>query len=230
MRLKFPESERPKILAVSQRDLWSPQGEQALAYLRNERHLSDEVIKEFQIGYCPRHAHHELAGRIIMPLFDPYGEIVAFTSRDPEAPKKYQHWHESFDKGSYLYGLNKAKRSIRKWDKAIIVEGQFDVACMHSYGFDMTVGVLGTSLSIMHISQLSRYCSELYLLFDPDDSGQKSVTRALEMYHQYCLSMYGMHFIPVSIPADPDDFVVEHGQQALISLMKQQKEKVLNAG
>ncbi len=229
MRQTFPELERQKILSVSQRDLWSDVGAEALAYLREKRHLSDDVIRQFKYGYCPPNSRHELAGKILMPLFNSEGELVVFTTRQPDAPKRFQHWHESFDKGSYVYGLDIAKEAIRKWDKAIAVEGQFDVGCLHSYGFNMTVGVLGTSLSIMHVAQLARFCSEIYLLFDGDDAGQKSVDRAMELHNQYCLDMYGIHFIPVPISGDPDDFVVENGQKALVELMKMQKEKILNA-
>jgi DNA primase len=209
MRQKFPDVERPKIVRLSEETLWTPQGEQALTYLREQRGISDAVIKQFRFGYCPASVNHELAGRIIMPLFDAYGEVVAITTRNPWAEKRWQHWHESFDKSSYLFGLNVAKDHIRRTDKAIVVEGQFDTACCHTFGFNMTVGVLGSALSILHVIQLARYCSEVYLLMDPDPSGEECVERAMETYATHCLAGYGVKFFPLRLPPDidPDDFL-----------------------
>ena len=165
-----------------------------------------------------------------MPLFSPYGEIVAFTSRNPNAPKRYQHWHESFDKTNYLYGLDVAKDHIRKWKKAIIVEGQFDTAYLHTAGFNMTVGLCGTAFSVMHAAILGRYCSEIYLLLDPDESGDNCVIRAKNIEREYHLNKCGMNILVLRLPPakDPDDFVYENGQQALIKLMRDCKERNTN--
>lgn len=228
-RSKFPDAERPRILKEGQESLWLPEGAKALEYLRVQRHLTDEVIKQFQIGYCPRDADHDLAGRIIMPCCDAYGELVAFSTRDFEAPKKYQHFHESFDKSNYLYGLHIAKEHIRANDKAIVVEGQFDVKCLHSFNLKMTVGLFGTNLSIMHIALLARYCSEVYILLDPVVSGTVATEKIMQMYREYCLATYGLHFFPVKLPEelDPDDFVFKYGRNSLVNILHKKKQEVL---
>jgi DNA primase len=211
--------------------LWTPEGKEALNYLRKERGLSDEIIRQFQYGYCPARVNHQLAGRIIMPLFDALGEVVAITTRNPWIEKQYQHWHEKFDKANYLYGLNVAKQAIRKWDKALVVEGQFDTGCLHSFGFDMTVGILGTAFSPQHIAQLARYCSEVYFLMDPDESGDLSIERSSLMYRNYCLQQHGLLFVALQLPkdTDPDDFVrASNGRSKLIDMMKKGKERILN--
>lgn len=180
-----------------------------------------------------------------MPLFDYNNELISITSRDIEAPKEYQHWHESFDKLNYLYGLNVAKQHIIRTKKAIIVEGQFDVTYLHTAGFNMTVGLCGSSISIVHVTKLARYCSEIYLVLDPDTSGEEAVKRASDMFHKYDLGKHcpdvkhncraghggGGHditIIPVSLPddLDPDEFVYERGPNALITLLKQNKKLV----
>ena len=160
-----------------------------------------------------------------MPLFNSYNDLIAMTTRDVEN-EYFSHWHESFDKSNYLYGLNLAKENIRRNDKAIIVEGQFDVMCFHSFGLTMTVGVLGTAFSIIQSILLARYCSEIYLIFDPDTAGQKTLERAMDMYHQYCLPQYGIKFIPVVLPqdTDPDDYIINNGVKQLLDLMKRSKD------
>jgi DNA primase len=222
--------EREKVLLTGQKSLWSPEGEVALTYLREKRHLSDEVIRRFQLGYCPREENHFLAGRVLMPVFDAHGQIIAISTRDYEAPKQYQHWHESFDKLNHLYGLDVAKR-FAQWNRTVIVvEGQFDVMCLHSYGLPMTVGVFGTSFSIMHVARLARYCSDFYLVFDDDTSGDAGKDRAAKLYNDYSLANYGINFFPVTLPErlDPDDYVFKYGKEAFSDILLQRKLEVLN--
>jgi len=213
---------------LAQQTLWSDEGKPILDFLKNTRHISEFKIKQFNIGYCPRSARHELAGRVIMPIYDPYNNLVAITTRDFDN-EYFSHWHEAFDKSNYLYGLNLAKEHIRRNNKAILVEGQFDVMCLHSYGLTMTVGVLGSAFSIMQAAILLRYCSDIYLLFDPDNSGQMSTQRALDMYAQYKINIYRAMFIPVVLPnnQDPDDFIVSNGVNSMIELLRQSKQKCM---
>jgi DNA primase len=219
---------------MGQESLWTPEGTRALDYLTRERRISETVIKQFRIGYCPAGSHHELAGRIIMPLFDSYGEVVAITSRNPWIEKRWQHWHESFDKDEWLFGLDVAKQHIRRTDKALIVEGQTDTFACHTHGFNMTVGMLGSALSIVQIAQLARYCSEVYMLSDPDESGEGCSARAKEMFETYQLHNYRFLFVPVPLPKredikmDPDNFLKNLGGKALIDLLRRSKEKVVN--
>lgn len=163
-----------------------------------------------------------------MPLFDSYGNLVVLTTRDPWN-SNFSHWHESFDKSAYLFGIHNAKDAIRRNNKAILVEGQFDVTCFHSYGLRMTVGMLGTSFSIIQAIMLSRYCSEVYLLFDNDEAGRLSLKRAMAMYDQYCLDKYNLNFIPTILPDgyDPDDFLIEHNTDGVFGLLKNSRQKVI---
>lgn len=162
-----------------------------------------------------------------MPIFDAYGDrVVAFSSRDPDAPKRWQHWHEQFDKSNYLFGLHIAKPYIRRAKKAIVVEGQFDVTYAHTAGFKMTVGLCGSAFSIVHIALLARYCNEIYLVMDPDVSGDNAVERAAKLYVQYNLDKYNLSFIPLNLPdkLDPDDFIYKCGSQAMVTSMRVAKD------
>lgn len=215
-------------MRLSAETLWEPDGAESLTYLHG-RGLTDEILREFNFGYCPAFLQHEMAGRIIMPLYDSYGNLIAVTSRKPDAPKKFQHWHESFDKGDFLFGLNVAKEHIYKSNKAIIVEGQFDTTCLHSFGFKQTVGLLGSSFNIIHVTQLARMCQDIFIVLDPDDSGDAGVERALDASKEYRLDdmAYEIYCIPVQMPpkTDPDQFVMQFGPKAFIDLLKKSKEK-----
>jgi len=225
----FELVEREKIVQVAARTLRSERGKRALDYLKEERGLSESVIERFQIGYCPPDVEHELSGRIITPIFDPYGKVVALSTRHLDRKKDF--WHESFDKHFYLYGLHLAKSSIIKNRRAILVEGEFDVAYLHSRGADMTVGCCGSAFSVFQASTLGRYCSEIYLVFDSDvskkpgmlGSGQRAIQRAMEMQKEILMDM---KFIPVHLPLgeDPDDFVKANGIKAFSELLRESKE------
>lgn len=216
-------------MTLAAKVLWQDEGKEALTYLKEKRGLSEEVIREFNFGYCPATVSHQLAGRIIMPLYDSYGSLIAITTRHPTCPKQFQHWHESFDKGFFLFGLNVAKPYIYKANKAIIVEGQFDTTCLHSYGFKMTAGILGSTFNIMHVTLLARMCSEIFVVLDPDKSGDAGMERTIQASIDYNLEACGIFCIPVHMPEkmDPDDFVMKYGPISFKDLLRKSKEKFI---
>ena len=214
---KYPEILRKKIVKAAKGTLKRPEGKKALDYLTTVRGFSDEVIDKFDIGYCPQDSNHELRDRIITPIYDAYGEMVAISTRHMNKDHKLRFWHEVFPKGTYLYGLYYAKDTIRKFNKVIIVEGEFDVAVFHTFGFTMTICCCGSAFTLFQIALLARYCKEFYLLFDGDVAGRKSIQRSMNMYDKYSLSAYGLKFIPVYLPknVDPDEFLFESGVEGV---------------
>ena len=191
-----------------------------------------------RFGYVPlrvkRYFHDndlpDVSGRIIMPLFDLYGELVAVTTRDmrdAEDPYYKKHWHESFEKGQYLFGMDLARREIVSKKAALVVEGQFDVAYLRSIGIGHVVAAMGGVLSSRHASLLARYCSTVYLFFDGDEGGRKATQRAMQMHDERGLDGLGITYIPVNTPAgkDPDDFDLRQ----VISLCRTARENALVA-
>lgn len=146
-----------------------------------------------------------------MPLYDPYGELVAVTSRDTrpsDDPNLRKHWHESFEKGLYLYGFDLAKTEIIAKQAVVVVEGQFDVAYLRSIGIRHVVAAMGGVLSQRHASLLARYCSKVFLFFDGDEGGRKATQRAMQLHYDRDLNSIGIEYFPVNTPngKDPDDF------------------------
>ena len=222
---KFRQVDRRKIVELSKRSLKKEEGQKALHHLKNERKFSDEVIDDFDFGYCPEKINHPLCGRIITPIYDIFGNIVAISSRHLDKNHSNRFWHESFDKGSYLYGLLYAKEFIIKYKKVILVEGEFDVAALHSSGFKMTVGVCGSALTVFQVAMLSRYCSNMYVMFDGDKRGKEAIRRTKKIYSKYDLVSYGINFYPVYLPGnkDPDEYIRMEGRKKLQELLKQSK-------
>ncbi|GMU74155.1 MAG: hypothetical protein AMXMBFR44_3540 [Candidatus Campbellbacteria bacterium] len=122
--------------------------------------------------------------RIMLPIFDTSGRIIAFAGRlfgeqTAEAPK-YINSPETplFKKGSVLFGLDRAKASIRKYDFSILVEGPFDLLAAHQAGFTNTVAVQGTALTVDHIDRLNRLSSNIVIALDADAAGIASALKS----------------------------------------------------
>ena len=144
--------------------------------------------------------------RLIVPIHDMQGRVVAFGGRslDGQEPK-YLNSPESeiFEKGKMLFAFEKASSDIRKRDKAIIVEGYFDVISLHSKGITNSVASLGTALNKYQISQLCR-CTDnknIILNFDSDNAGILATKRVIKEVES--LSLHDLSLIHISEPTRP---------------------------
>jgi DNA primase len=176
-------------------------------------------------------------GRLIFPIENVFGEIVAFGGRVLEKGEpKYLNSPESpvYTKGRNLYGLNKAKEEIRKRGFALIVEGYFDLISLWNAGICNVVATLGTALTREHIELLRRYTVEVVALFDPDEAGIKALDRSLELF----LSTQ-MRARALILPGgyDPDDYVRKFGKEKMEELISRSQplsdyyiENVLGSG
>ncbi len=124
-------------------------------------------------------------GRIMFPIFNTGGRIIAFSgrffekvegSREEGEPAKYVNSPETalFKKSRTLYGFDRAKESMRKMDCILLVEGQFDVVLSHQAGLRFAVALSGTALTPEHLSLLSRMSKRLVLALDADEAGIRS--------------------------------------------------------
>ncbi|MEM7551116.1 MAG: DNA primase [Bacteroidota bacterium] len=153
--------------------------------------------------------------RLMFPIHDDRGNIVAFGGRDlsgltgKEKPPKYINSPESdiFSKSEILYGLYYAQNHIRTAGYAYLTEGYTDVISFHERGFCNTVGTCGTSLTEEHLKRLKLYTDKVVVLFDADKAGLKAAVRAIEMVLQA-----GLNVAAVKLPEklDPDEFIRVH--------------------
>jgi DNA primase len=126
-------------------------------------------------------------GRIVFPISDSSGRIVAYSGRiivdDGKSPK-YLNSPETvlYNKSKILYGLDKAKIDIRKRDYSILVEGQMDLVMSHQAGYTNTVAASGTAFTDddgmdSAFGLLTRLSDNIVVAFDSDAAGQKAVKR-----------------------------------------------------
>jgi DNA primase len=153
-------------------------------------------------------------GRVIFPLFDQNGRIIAFSGRalDPNVPAKYLNSPETpvFQKSEVLYGLDKAKDDIRRKNYAVLVEGQMDLVLSHQAGVANTVASSGTAFTSLHLERLKRFSDRIILAFDGDKAGQS----ASEKSAMLALAL-GMEVKIARLPEgkDPADLVREDSEK-----------------
>lgn len=123
--------------------------------------------------------------RIVFPIREAYGNMSGFGGRvlNPEDVPKFLNTPQTvlFDKSALLFGLDRARKSIRRENLAVIVEGYMDVIVLHQEGFENTVSPMGTALTEAQMRQLKRFTRRFTLALDPDAAGVKATLRGLEV-------------------------------------------------
>ncbi len=149
--------------------------------------------------------------RIMFPICDISGQVIGFTGRifeGDESTAKYINSPETmiFNKSQILYGLDKAKIEIRKKEKCILVEGQFDVIMSYQAGAKNTVATSGTALTPDHLRIIKRYTNNLLLAFDTDTAGEAATKKSIGLAQGV---EFNIRIIVLSKDKDPADIVKE---------------------
>ena len=201
-----------------------------LSHLQQVEGLSPELLEAAGLvvprrggdGFYDRFRH-----RVMVPIADRQGRIIGFGGRSLDGGEpKYLNSPETevFEKGKHLFGLDKAVNAIRKADRAVVVEGYFDVIALHAAGITNAVAALGTALSNQQITQLCRCCDgkRLILNFDADGAGVRAAQRAIGEVEQLALQgQLELRVLHLPSGKDPDEFLKDHGAADYRSLLDQ---------
>lgn len=161
-------------------------------------------------GDTQKNPYDVFRGRIIFPLFDRAGGVIAFSGRalGKGVEPKYLNSPDNilFNKSEVLYGLDRAKEDIRKKNYAVLVEGQLDLVLSHQVGVSNTVASSGTAFTPAHLERLKKLSSRIILAFDGDAAGEKAAEKSTELG----LSL-GMEVKVAPLPEgrDPADLIKE---------------------
>jgi DNA primase len=191
--------------------------------VRDDDLLAVGLISENERG----RRYDRFRGRVTFPIRDRLGRLVGFAGRvlGDEVPK-YLNTPETelFDKGSLLYGLDRARAAIRERATCLVVEGYMDVIALHQTGFEHAVAALGATLTEAQAQELQRLDVErLLLAFDADEAGQRAVLAGLDQ-------SVGRRFLvrAVTVPAgkDPADAVLDGHVEAFRAALEQGRSEV----
>jgi DNA primase len=165
-------------------------------------------------------------GRLMIPIHDESGQVVAFSGRllDPEAKaQKYVNSPETpiFTKSKILFGLNKTKRPIIEAESAILCEGQIDLMRCWQKGVKNVVAPQGTAFTEQHARTLKRLAKEAVICFDADRAGQNAAQRSIDV-----LLAEGVQVRIARIPEgeDPDSLLRKQPVAAFEKILHEAKD------
>ncbi len=204
---------------------FSPGSNKLTTHLRSLGYKDEELIKA-NVSIIGRDGkiHDRFFNRVMFPIADITGEIIAFGGRViGTGEPKYLNSQETpiFHKSRVLYGLDKAKSKMASSGVAVVAEGYTDVIAMHKAGITNAVATLGTALTKDHIRQLSRQAGKkIIYLFDGDTAGQRATERALQFIDASLTPEAGKNrteLCALCLPdgLDPKEFLDSHSADEL---------------
>lgn len=163
-------------------------------------------------------AYDRFRNRVIFPIHDARGRIVAFGGRalDPEQSAKYLNSPETvlFHKGHLLFNAHRARPAAHDKHRVIAVEGYMDAITLAEAGFRETVAPLGTALTEDQLKLLWRMSPEPILCFDGDSAGRRAAFRALDVALPHLTPGESLMFAFMPDGLDPDDLIRQQGAQS----------------
>lgn len=197
---------------------YAPQSWEALSAFLRRRRVPEEQIARSGLVVLREDGHgnyDRFRGRIIFPITDAQGRVIAFGGRtleteSPAAGPKYLNSPETavYTKGRHLFGLSYTKEAIRRAGFAILVEGYLDFLIPFQEGVRNVVASLGTALTDAQGSLLKRYAGNVVVNFDPDPAGRAAAMRSLQMLIQ---RGFDVRVLVLPPGQDPDAFVRQFG-------------------
>jgi len=233
--------------------LKAPGGEQARAYLAS-RGFPERVAREFGFGYAPdsrtalkealgqfpedmlieaglqivvegKTPYDRFRGRLMLPIADQRGKIIAFggrilTAEKTDAPK-YLNSPDTplFDKGRTLYNLHRAAPAARSAARIVVVEGYMDAVALSAAGIAEAVAPLSTALTEHQIERLWRVTECPTLCFDGDAAGQRAAMKAVIRALPLLRPGHSLRIVTLPDGMDPDDVVKKRGRDAMLDLL-----------
>lgn len=164
---------------------YSPRRRDALqGNLRQQGYSREEMQVAGLVLEREGELHDRFHDRITFPIRDGRGRTLGFGARAlGEASPKYLNSPQTplFEKGSVLYGLDRALSDIRGQGQAVVVEGYFDVLVAHQHGFHNVVASMGTAVTLRQVALFKGATASLVLALDADAAGDEATLRAIQV-------------------------------------------------
>jgi DNA primase len=161
--------------------------------------------------------------RVMFPIANESGRIIAFTARTLEtgdkAGAKYINSPETplYSKGQVLFNLDKAKAPIRQAEFALLVEGQMDCISVFLRGIQNVIATSGTAFTEQQVAILKRHTSQILANFDPDDAGQNAAAKTIALLTE---EGFTIKLVSLDDGLDPDRYIRERGVDAYMAALR----------
>jgi DNA primase len=157
--------------------------------------------------------------RLMIPIHSDTGALVGFGGRSLDGSEpKYLNSPESdlFNKSRLLYNLHRSKDAMRRYDRAILVEGYFDAIAIDFAGVPGVVASMGTSLTTGQASLMRRFTRRVVIAYDGDNAGRAATLRAAPI-----LLSAGLDVAALDLQGekDPDTLIEKHGTDRFLEVL-----------
>ena len=167
--------------------------------------------------------YSKFRNRVMFPIASEAGKVIAFTGRtlaaDEKAGPKYLNSPETaiYSKGKVLFNLDLAKEWIKKFDYAILVEGQMDCISVYVAGFQNVIASSGTAFTELQAKLVGRFSRNVVVNFDPDTAGAKATERTLGLLVE---EEFTIKVLTLEQGFDPDLYIRRKGKEAYGAALK----------
>ena len=167
--------------------------------------------------------YSKFRNRVMFPITSEAGKVIAFTGRtlaaDEKSGPKYLNSPETaiYSKGKVLFNLDLAKEWIKKFDYAILVEGQMDCISVYAAGFHNVIASSGTAFTELQAKLVGRFSKNVVVNFDPDTAGAKATERTLGLLVE---EEFTIKVLTLEQGFDPDLYIRRKGKEAYGAALK----------
>ena len=167
--------------------------------------------------------YSKFRNRVMFPIASEAGKVIAFTGRtlatDEKSGPKYLNSPETaiYSKGRVLFNLDVAKEWVKKFDYAILVEGQMDCISVYAAGFQNVIASSGTAFTELQAKLLGRFSKNVVVNFDPDTAGAKATERTLGLLVE---EEFQIKVLTLEQGFDPDLYIRRKGREAYGATLK----------
>ena len=168
--------------------------------------------------------YSKFRNRVMFPISSEAGRVIAFTGRtlatDEKSGPKYLNSPETpiYSKGKVLFNLDLAKEWVKKFDYAILVEGQMDCISVFAAGFQNVIASSGTAFTELQAKLLGRFSKNVVVNFDPDTAGAKATERTLGLLVE---EEFQIKVLTLEQGFDPDLYIRRKGKDAYGEALRQ---------
>jgi len=161
--------------------------------------------------------------RVMFPIANEGGRIIAFTARTLEsgdkAGPKYLNSPETplYSKGQVLFNLDKAKQAIRNDGGVVLVEGQMDCISVYLAGIPNVIATSGTAFTEFQTRLLKRYATKVIVNFDPDTAGGNAAEKSIALLTE---EGFDVQVLTLEGGLDPDRYVRDRGARAYAQALR----------
>lgn len=174
--------------------------------------------KLIELGLSNENGSDLFTNRIMFPLYDLEGNVVAFSGRiyNTKDGSKYINTKETpiFKKGNILYNYHNAKEMLKKNSSVIVMEGFMDVIRANTIGITNCIATMGTALTKQNANLLKKMADNIILCFDGDKAGEEATVSAINILKEIDITP---KVVRLEEDLDPDEYILKYGKDKFIS-------------